>query len=231
MCCGRAGGLNSDDAQVGPERARHGDRAHRLGSAADGDEQYVEIVALLQNFQRHRAGTGQHMRTIGGVRQREPLALHQLLRHVSGLVVVRAVLHHRCAPCAQRRGLFRIVAARHTDRDGYPQRSTGVGEAETMVARARAHYPSRALCGVERGDRGQAVAHLERAGRLHVLVLHPQRGARYSGAEGGILPARGVDEVGSEARASRLDVGEADGFCHDAVRLDCSPEMRKGPEC
>ena len=221
--------LHADDAQLGAQRSRHGDRSHGLRSATDRDEQHVEIVTLLEQFERHRTGAREHMHVVRRVRERQPIAVHEPLRDGDGVVVVNALLDHPRTPRPQGGGLFRIVAERHADGNLDAELTTGIRESQSVVPGGCTHYAAGALRCVECRERREAVAHLEGAGWLHVLVLHEQRHARQRGGKSGILPARRRREVGRQALAGGVDVAERDRSRHSAWTLDCGAGMRKEP--
>jgi hypothetical protein len=145
------------------------------------------------------------------VHEGEPALAHEAVGHLRRRVVVRPLLHHLGAERAHAGVLLGVVPHGHADDHRRAEDAPRVREAEAVVAaRGRAHAAAARLR-VERGERGERVAHLERARRLVVLVLHEHPHARaHRRVELGVVPQRRRHDVRLDALPRAPDVGQRD---------------------
>ena len=94
-----------------------------------------------------------------------------VLNPLAGVVEILAVLDHRGAEGANRRVLVGIVPSRHGDGARHADALRRERNRLAVIAGAGADDASRALVSRQRGDKVEAAANLERAGRVVVLVF------------------------------------------------------------
>ena len=152
------------------------------------------------------------MQVVDAVYQRQPARFGEFGAVHGRCIVRRPELHQRGAQRADRRVLVGVVSQRHDDGCRDAEQLAGIGHPLAVIARACANDAACTLGVAERGDRRQAVAHLEGLHRQVVLVLDVHLNAMpHEFVEQRVPPQGRGTEVGTQPLARREHVVEADG--------------------
>src|SRR4051795_10395420 len=165
-------GLDADNGRAAADPRPHDRAAARAAAAADRDEDGVDVRLLLEYFQTISTDAGDEQRFVGGVNVAEPALVLQLLDLLARFVEVAAALDQLGAIGTHRGVLLGVIAERHDNRARYALALTRERDRLPVVARGRGDHAA-ALVGAKARDQVRATAHLERAGGIVVLVLHP----------------------------------------------------------
>ena len=159
------------------ERVSDGDQPADPEPPPSRHEHHVGVRHVLENFQGVGADAGNQQRLIGRMNVARAGLGRSSFAALARLVEILAALFERGAVGAHGRVLFGIVARRHEHRARHAVDARGHGNRLAVIAGARGHDALRALLERHRADQVEAAAHLERARRVVVLVLHPDREA------------------------------------------------------
>ena len=196
-------------------------------AAADRDHQGVEVVRVLEHFQRDRALARDHQRVVVGMDEGEAalggerLRAHLRLRHALALEHDLGAVRPRRLDLHERRG------HRHHDggRDAQPRGV--VGDRLGVVAGGHGDHAPRPRGGVERGELVERAAVLERVGDLEILVFHMDVGAGQRRELGGRQHRR-AQHLARDRAARRLDVRNGDA--HRTLMPDLLPAGGTRPD-
>src|SRR5439155_8329758 len=133
---------------------------------------YVDVRLLLEDFESVRADAGDEQRFVRRVDVAEAALVLQLLDLLARFVEVAAELDQLGAIGAHGGVLLRVIAEGHDNRAGHAFALTRQCDRLAVVSRRR-RDDAVALVGGQAGDQVRTAAHLERSGRIVVLVLHP----------------------------------------------------------
>ena len=200
-------GADTDDARLWCERIARRDQAARAAAAANGHEDDVDTGERDEDLKCVRAHAGEEQGLIGGMHVARAGVDRPPFAALARLVEIAAALLHHGAERAHRRVLLGIVAGRHEHRAGGVILAARHADRLAVVARARGDDAASAFIGGQRGDEIQPAAHLERAGRIVILVLDPQLHPGL-GLEQWMAHERRRRNQGGNSRARRMDVFE-----------------------
>ena len=196
-------------------------------AAADRDHQGVEVVRVLEHFQRDGALARDHQRVVVGVDEGEAalggkrLRAHLRLRHALALEHDLGAVRLRRLDLHERRG------HRHHDGGRDPQPRGVVGDRLGVVAGGHGDHAPRPRGRVERGELVERAAILERVGDLEILVFHMDVGAGQRRELGGRQHRR-AQHLARDRAARRLDVRNGDA--HLTLMPDLLPAGGARPD-
>src|SRR5581483_4191477 len=164
-------GLDADDFGAAAGAAARNRAAAGAAAAANRHEDHVDVRRLFDDLETVGADAGDEQRLDGRVDVPPRTLGEDLLEPLARLVEVAAVFDQLRAQRAHRRVLLGIVAERHDDRARYPFALTRERNRLPVIARRRGDDADAAFLGRQAANQVEAAAHLDRAGRVVVLVL------------------------------------------------------------
>ncbi len=180
-----AGGKGRIHRRLDPEHPHLGlDRLGRRGAAgnqaaaADGDEDDVQVRAVLQHLGGESPLPGHHFEIVEGVHQDEVELAADGGGMLAGLIVALTVQHHLGAELAGMLDLHCRRRLGHDDGHRHPQPMAVIGQGLGVVAGRGGDHPALALLLGQSEQLVQGPTLLEGGGELKVLELDEDLRAR-----------------------------------------------------
>jgi hypothetical protein len=199
--------LHADDLHARVDRLHREGDARDQPAAADGDDDGVDVLGVLQNLQTDAPGAGDDVEIVEAVDVLHALVLDVLARGEGGVRDGVALQYDVGAQSAALRDLRQRRDGRHEHRHGDAELGAVVRERQRVVPRGGGDDTFLALLGVEGEEGVPRAALLERARGLLPLVLEEDVHLRHRG-ERARTRARRADDAVADAEVRGGDVLE-----------------------